>query len=471
MLDILARRIVPAGFIVLAALSARQVVSSEATFNAWLALVLGTVVAFHVVLLPTSWLPSMALAVHVLVPAPEIPVLQRGLTPSVGVVIMLVWVVRRLIERYRLDEGMRLDWRTMTAPTTLGFWLLVGLVLSSNQGGSLSWTFTFGTSLLMFAIVPVVREDADLLLRTWVVVGTILAVHVAIEFLVQGDLLYGWFYRELGVPSDQHWSTYRPEASFRHPLSAALFLSVSACISMGEAVRRGRGWYFGSALLCAVAAGLTLSRGALIGLVVGVIAVWALWSPRRFPTFSVWRHTLGAVVALSVICSVNFGPLAARLKSVEAARSSETRWEIIRIAWRGAVANAPFGSGPGTSQSAVRRFNPEDLPIESSMLQLLVSVGVIGLVLFLLTMALVVRAGVQAHALGAVAGLICYLIGITLFNVAEAKESMLLLGGLLILAARRPSVGEPPDAPESVGAEDSETRRSRESAEVAARGR
>ena len=94
-----------------------------------------------------------------------------------------------------------------------------------------------------------------------------------------------------------------------------------------------------------------------------------------------------------------------------------------------------------------------------------------GSVLFLLTMALVVRAGVQAHALGAVAGLICYLIGITLFNVAEAKESMLLLGGSLIFAARRPSVGEPPDAPESVGAEDSQTRRSRESAEAAARGR
>ena len=427
----------PVAAVILAAVAARLIVASAHTFNAWLAVFLGAAVALHVFLLPTAWLPSMALVIHVLVPAPPIP-LASALTPSVAVVILLIWVIRRLFEKHAEHGVIHLDWKVLTLPVAVGLWYSMSLVLSTDPPRSLGWLFVFGTSILLYTIVPVTTADADLLLRTWVVVGALIALHVMFESILQSDLLYGWFYRQLGVDSIQHWSSYRPEGSFRHPLSAALFLATTSAISLGEAVRRSKAWFFLPALMAGAAAVLTLSRGSVGALVMGGLVVWSMWHPGRFPKFSALRHTSGLVGTSLLVGIVNFGPFAARLDSIEAARSSETRTEVMRIAISSSWEQGPFGGGPGMSQQVISPVNTDGLPIESSLLQLLVSTGLIGVLLFMALMLEILRRGVLARSMGAVAGLTTYLITVSVFNVFEAKESLLVFGGLLIIACRRP---------------------------------
>ena len=423
------------------------VIAGPGTFNAALGAVMVAAVTLHVLLLPTAWLPSMALLVHVLVPAPPIPLLLSSFTPSLAVLILLAWTVRRLVERTSELGGVRLDWRHLAAPSIFMVWLVLSTLFSPALVPSAGWVFAVFTGLVLFAMVPVTSRESGLLLATWVVAGCILAVHVLLESVAQDDLLYGWFYDQLGVDSVQHWSTYRPEASFRHPLSAALFLSVGAMIAAGEAVRRGRGiFWFGSGL-CATAAVLTLSRGALVSMVVGFVVLWALWSPQRFRTFPWLRHTLGALGTLVLLCIMNVGPLADRLASAEAGRSTETRLEVMDLAWSTALAQGLFGAGPDRSQIASAPFNPAGIPIESSLLQLLVSLGFGGLLLFLLLMGTVLAKSICRRTLGATVGLATFLSSITFFNVMEQKESLIVLGGLLVLAACAPR--GPSDGPGS----------------------
>lgn len=414
------------------------VISTPGTFNQWLGALLVLVVALHVLLLPTVWLPSMALLIHVLVPAPPIPLLPSNFTPSLAVLILCAWSVRRMTDRYLVIGGVRLHPRHLVMPSVFMVWIVLSALTGSEIVASGGWVFAIFTGLVMFAMLPVDDLDADLLLRTWVVAACLLSLHVFVETILQADFVYGWFYEQLGVGSIQHWSTYRPEASFRHPLSAALFLSVAAMIAVGQAIRWSRGLYWPAALICSSAAVLTLSRGALIALLLGYIFIWIMWRPRHFPGFSWLRHISAAVVALGLTCIMSVGPLADRLASAEASRSTDTRLEVLKIAWSSAWAYGPLGAGPDRSQAASAPFNPSGIPIESSFLQLLISIGLVGLLLFVALMALVLIKAMRRGNLAASAGLLTFLIAIAFFNVLEQRESLIVLGGLLVLACSAP---------------------------------
>ena len=75
------------------------------------------------------------------------------------------------------------------------------------------------------------------------------------------------------------------------------------------------------------------------------------------------------------------------------------------------------------------------------------SLGFGGLLLFLLLMGTVLAKSICRRTLGATVGLATFLSSITFFNVMEQKESLIVLGGLLVLAACAPR--GPSDGPGS----------------------
>ncbi|KEP72831.1 hypothetical protein HR12_39860 [Microbacterium sp. SUBG005] len=102
---------------------------------------------------------------------------------------------------------------------------------------------------------------------------------------------------------------------------------------------------------------------------------------------------------------------------------------------RAAEADRWLGGGPGNSLIIAKPYNVRETIIENAYLQLLISVGLPGLLIFCLIFAggafWAFRSG-SLVGLGAVAA---YAFSIGFFNILETSGGSLVLGGLVLLLA------------------------------------
>lgn len=389
-------------------------------------------------LIPSHALPATALVLFAVVPPRLLP--QDGPLGALPIttIVLVIWAIRRIVapgDRPASQPLPRSGFRIASAVLAVLFiaWSISVLVRSIDVQTSVGWLTSFSAGALLVCFVKNCRPEAELVQKTWLVLSGALGAYAVLEAALRTNPIWGTVYSVLGLTSSQHWSTYRSEASFGHPLFAALFFAVGCALGVGIWLSNGSR----RVLVATAASGLgvvaTVSRGALLGLVIAVafaiLVSLVLRGEKRL-----WRYGALAVGgSIAVLIATQFGSFAERNDSTEAGLSSQARDIGLYVAFRAAEMSGFVGSGPGTSGISGRMIY--DVVIENSGLQLLISVGIPGLVLFILLVAFAIVTAWRRGAVGPAAGLVAYAIGITGFNALDALRPMHILLGCLLLMA------------------------------------
>ncbi len=398
---------------------------------------------------PVEMLPALALITFSLVPARVVP--QDGPFGALplATIILLVWGARRLLlggappsQRPGLP-GRRVssaaaEWSepfragAVVCGVLFLSWSLFSLVRSSDVQASTGWLVSFTAGALLPLAIRDARREADWIKRAWLMLGGWLGAYAVVEAATRSNFIWGSLYSALGLTDSQHWSVYRSEASFGHPLVVALFFAVACALAIGDWLTTSSRWTLTAAVLSGLGLVATVSRGALLAAAIAVgfafFASMVLRGEKRWSRFA----GVTTLATAGVIGVFQYDSFRARNDSVEAELSSQARDLGLSVSIQASELSGGLGSGPGTSGITGRLF--DNVVIENSLLQLLISLGIPGLMLFVGLVGFAFLHALSRRAVGAASGLLAYLVCIAGFNALDAIRPMhLLLGCLLIL--------------------------------------
>ncbi|MBG6213271.1 MAG: hypothetical protein LH475_12735 [Cryobacterium sp.] len=388
-------------------------------------------------LLPVHILPAVALVTFALIPARILP--QDGPIGALPLTTMIIaiWALRRLlpIETTGHPTTPPAPFRSATRyfALLLLVWTLLTLARTTDLQASLGWTISFSAAVLLPLCVGSSSREAYWIRRVWLLLGAWLGAYAVIEGGLSFNPIWGTVFRALGLNDHQHWSVYRADASFGHPLFAALFFAVACALAIGIWLQENSKPALASAVFSGLGLVATVSRGAILSAAIAIGFAYAvslvLRGDKRWGKFAL----LAVLLVVAVVGLFQFDAFTARNNSVEAELSSQARELGVWVSLQAANLTGWIGSGPGTSGITGRLFN--EVTIENSLLQLLISIGLPGLALFLLMIGSAVAHALSRRAVGAAAALVAYTVSIAGFNAIDALRPMhLLLGCLLILA-------------------------------------
>ncbi len=423
--------------------------------------VVGFLAVLALFIVPVDVLPALALTLYVLVPPRILP--QDGPLGALPLtsIVLVVWGFRRLI----LGQGNG-EARSLPSPrgrgglaaadpapfkiAALAFgvvffaWAALSLLRTPDSQTSLGWLISFSAGALLPLLIGNARREAAKIRKAWLLLGTWLGAYAVVEAATRINPLWGTVYDLIGLPDAQHWAVYRASASFGHPLFAALFFAVACTLAIGNwLTTKSKG-----AMTAAVFSGLglvaTISRGALLGTAIALafayIAALLIRGEKRWGRFGF----VGGVALVAVIGLFQFDAFAAREDSSEGQLSSQARDTALWVTLKAADFTDWMGSGAGTSGITGRLF--ADVVIESALLQLIIGLGLPGLLLFSLILGSSFLHALSRGAVGPAAALLAYAICISTFNALDAVRPMhLLLGCLLILTLNPPGDEGPID--------------------------
>jgi hypothetical protein len=305
---------------------------------------------------------------------------------------------------------------------------------------TLPWSLSMTIGVILPLLVGLSGRERDRCEVAWEWVGVVIAVPAVVEFLTSDGFVYGRIYDLLGDAGVQHWGTYRAAGSFNHPIPTGMFLTCAALLWLWRYLTARKSFSLVFCALCAVGSCLTLTRSAILLLLLGAAVLWfasgvsatqAGWA--RAPASR--RATTAFAAVLVGAFVVQFTPLLQRLGSEEAVRSSDARRSGIDVAYQAFVGNPWWGYGPGSSQIASRPFNPTDIPLESMALQVLVSLGLTGTISIVLVLYRAARAGMARRDYQWVAVAATCIGAMLTFNGFEAKPTLLLVLGIALSGA------------------------------------
>ena len=415
-------------------------------------LVLLIVVALFVV--PVATLPSVALVMFAVLPARILP--QEGPLAAlpVATIVLGIWVFRRMLLLHPpiARSLAAADSPARTAPSLamaaracgVGFflWSVFVLIRSVEVQTSAGWLISFTAGAILPMLVSDARREAALLRSTWIILGSVLGCYAIAEALLGRNPVWGTLFTVLGVTDSQHWSVYRAEASFGHPLIAALFFAVTGVLAITWWLTNRSRWPLAGAILNGLALIATVSRGPILATAVVIVLTYlvviALRGSKRWSRVGLLA-VLGAAGIAVLLSNEAFQQ---RSSSIEAAVSSQARDIGVWVAIQAANASDWLGTGPGTSGITGRLF--DSVVIENSLLQLLISVGIPGVILFLGMIGFAVLYALRQRAVAPAAALAVFTACIASFNAIDALRPLhLLLGCLLLLALSSTSPTEP----------------------------
>ncbi|PPH98137.1 O-antigen ligase family protein [Rathayibacter rathayi] len=403
--------------------------------------VAGIVGAFVLLRVPAHWLPAMALAFFAIVPTPLTPS-SFTFRMTLWAVFLIVWAVRRVLApqlwRAPIREWMRelvlSPWRAVAILAFAAFlvWAAVATVRGSFVSAGVSWMVSIAVCVGLPMLVFDAQREAVLLRKTWVWLSGLLALYAGLELVAQSSPVIGPIYAALGTEQDQHWSLYRAEITFGHPLLAGTFLTVGAGLAFGAWLQGSRRSDLLLGILASAGVVATVSRGPMaavaVAVVVGLVAVGFL-NPNR----SLLRP--GSILIAGLIAGVgvlNFEPVTARNNNLDASISAGARDLAVTVAVKAAQLSNWLGSGAATSGISGRNFS--DVVIENSFLQLLISVGVPGLLFFVILVIALFGSALSRRDVAPAAGLLGFLVCLAGYNAIDAvRPSHLLLGFLVII--------------------------------------
>jgi hypothetical protein len=298
---------------------------------------------------------------------------------------------------------------------------------------SLLWSVAVVVVVVLPGFVPRGRLPTGGLTTTWAVLGVVLSLYAIVEYLLATNPLAGLF-RGGEYPLVQHWSVYRATTVIGHPLLNGTFFAMTGAVA--GALVFGTRRRLGLLLLAVSAAAeiTTASRGGVFAFVIGVGTSWLL-SLRGRGKLRVLALGSLAVVAAAAVAQVGSGPLAARSGSVEAAQSFVVRDHLLRGV--GEVGERAYFLGQGPGQSGAIWLDRSGalgrLVVESSLLQLVLSVGLPGVALMGLLVAVAFSRAVRAGAVVGPSVLVAYLASAATYNLVESYPAVLALAGVALL--------------------------------------
>ena len=394
-----------------------------------LVFILGLAGLVGLINIPVHWLPAVALVAFAVVPGQLVPTAYVGRAVTPGTIVLIIWVLKVFLTKRKLR---------IYNPFVLAniFALLIWSAATSYLSELSEVSFAWSVSMMVAVLLPVLlgsEREADLVARTWILLGAVLSVYTIIEAVLGRNIVFGY----LADNDVQHWSVYRAYASFGHPLLAGTFFVATFGLALGMWLRGNRQkWLLSIAILSLIAVFATISRGAIVTAVV-VVAAFAIIALLRRSTTVPRALSVVGIIVVSVFAAMNTPRLVERIFSVEGSRSNDARRSGFDVALVGADHFHWLGAGPAMSQRAVAQFNVTQVRIESAYLQLLLSVGLPGLAFFSVAMVGAGCIAVRDGRLGALGALLGVLVSIGFYNSIDARWGSHILIGLALFICLR----------------------------------
>lgn len=384
---------------------------------------------------PSNALPAIALWLLVLVPVGYMDVPRMiGRYASPAVLIIAIWMIRVAFEG-RSDSSPTRKLRGWPIVLPLFGLLIVSTIASGvDPARSVAWIAVFSICVVAPAMVAQTSyDDAWRTVRpTFAGIGLFLGVLAAVEYFAHLNPWTGLFRADV---LQQEFSFVRAKTSLGHPLITSAVASVALAVSVFPS-HRGRQWpYWICAAGALVAVILSVSRGGAIALAfASAVGVLALFRGRAQSGGRKRHRIVSVLLAAAFLVSIIWSPLLNERSQTSGARKSteyrfEILWNTITI-----VSDSPLlGLGPGASD--VVYIGMYGWSIESSALQLLLSVGIPAFLLFLLGLVLVVRLAMRRSRAGVAAGIVAFFAAISGYNAINSNPAMLALVAPLIFCA------------------------------------
>ena len=431
-----------AGLVLLAAVALPLLLVLAGAREVYLA---GAAVALLAVLVacPREWLPSVALVAFVVLPERAYPAFGLLKAVTASGLVLTVWAVRcaRAPDPRSGGRDRALARSAWAAPAVL-LLLWSGLLLLTHRDvSSLGWLVSITLSGLSPLLARRVGREGAVLARTWVAAGTVASLYAQLELRWQGNRLYDPLFDRAGVGSVQHWSVYRADASFGHPLYAGTFFAVAVVLGLGLwlAHEQHARLYLALAAVNGLGVVSTVSRGALYAVAAGVVVLLAGAFVARRPG---WGRRAGVLAVLAAAAVVVLDParLQERADSTEGARSASARHLLLDVALRAARATDWLGAGPGASQQAADQITGGYL-MEDSWLQLLVSLGLPGVLAAAALLVVLVRQALRAGNVVGVAAAATLGVALLGFNGLEGQRLLHVMIGCCLVVLLSPPTG------------------------------
>ncbi len=380
------------------------------------------------ILLPREWLPAASLLVFALAPKRLLPDALGDIHPAS--ILLFVWVIRTQFNGQRREQsrGNRI---TIVLGYVAFFWTLVSSAFSIDIVNSLVWVGVFVATVIFVIGNGLTEKENKLLTQTWLVAGSVLGSYAVVEAVLKRNPLYGPIYSVFG-DDGQHWETYRSTATLGHPLFAGMFLTVAAAMAVSRLIDGFKLIRVLAVIACVGGMIATLSRGAILALAIATLFGFAVAVSRNA------RRRLTIVLSFSALALVGVAFVSAspdilgRFSSDEATGSLDQRVRTIGIVVDALGRAVATGAGPGNAALSLGDQILSLRYIENSFLQILLGLGVIGLILVL---ALLLSAFVQSWRRGDTLGvmqLVSFVVAIAGYNALDDQRVTITLLGLVL---------------------------------------
>lgn len=380
------------------------------------------------VIYPRHWWPAGAITLLIVVP---FAYSAGGLTLSYLVPANLLTVAYFLA-----SLGTRPHWRGQGLAIIISLFAIycvwqIPFGGSDNNSRKLIWIFLLLFVVLMPSLIAADPRIVRPLVTMFVVCGAVISVIGMIEYASKHSVLAD-FYAASPNRLVQKWGDYRIFTIVGHPLVNATILSTVGTASIAAYLK----WNARMALLVVALSGTamiyTQSRTGIAALVVGVVLAM-LGSARGRPS----GRLLGSIVLISLSAIVFFqieNPLLQRNSSLEGRGSSELRLAYLDVLPDLMNAASLWGTGPGLSDSALRKIGgyAASFPIESSLVQWMVSFGILGFLLFASAVTVILITSMRKGAFIFPSMFAAYTVSACGFNLFEAFPSLIALPGILL---------------------------------------
>jgi hypothetical protein len=323
----------------------------------------------------------------------------------------------------------------------LGLWIFLSFFESYiHVGIGNRWTLI---ALCSCVLVPVLRPafPRPLFMGVTIWLTTAAASYALVEkYLLGYNPLYGNYLASIGFR--QHWSAYRATATFDHPLVAGTVFAAVAVLAFSELLRTPHVQVRQIIPVLILCAGLVATQSRLALITTGVIAL-ALLLAQQHERVRLGRRKL-VLTALGVVAvAALWGPITQRFGTTEAHSSTKDRQTLVGQTVHLASYVGAFGAGPGESEVYWRKVGSV-VSLESSYSELAVSLGYVGVVLFVgLILSYVVKGSQQMETRGLAAALLTVAVCVGGFSALEDHAGLMIFIGLF-LAALHSGEASPP---------------------------
>jgi hypothetical protein len=379
---------------------------------------------------PRHWWPAGAASLVFLVPYSYTSgsATLSYLVP--GSLIILAYVLSGL--------GQRPSWMGQGIAIFIGIFALY-CVLQFPFGGSDNNSRKLIWSLLLISVVllPSLTSRNNSILKPLVLMsmacGLVISTFGIIEYITKVNM-FTEFFSLAPSPVTQKWGDYRILTMVGHPLVNATFLAISGTASLSSYLR----WNYRPSLLIlamsSVALVFTQSRTGIAALAAGV-GLALIGSARGKNRGRIVGAVMLLATAMLIFLQIE-NPLLQRNSSVEGQGSSELRFAYLEVLPGLMEAASVWGTGAGLSDSALEKVGgyASGYPIESSAIQLLVSLGTVGTLVFVSAVGGVLILSLRRGAFVAPSMFAAYVVAASGFNLFEAFPALIAIPGILLAA-------------------------------------